>query len=115
MKQRGKQKKKNEKKWRQPQRTLDNVKHPNIWLIGVPEADRNKYHEKRLEEIIVENFPIMGKEIVTQIQETERVPNRINPRQNTQRHILIKLANLKHKEQKSREELIPILSTQTLP
>ena len=29
----------------------------------------------------------MGKEIVTQIQETQRVPNRINPRQNTPRHI----------------------------
>ena len=37
----------------------DNVKHPNIWII--------KYHEKILGEIIVENFPKMGKEIVTQI------------------------------------------------
>ena len=41
----------------------------------------------------------MGKEIVTQVQETQRVPNRINPRQNTPRHILIKLAKIKHKEQ----------------
>ena len=41
----------------------------------------------------------MGKEIVTQVQETKRVPNRINPRQNTPRHILIKLTNIKHKEQ----------------
>ena len=40
-------------------------------------------------EIIVENFPKMGKEIITQVQETQRVPNRINPRQNTPRHILI--------------------------
>ena len=39
----------------------------------------------------------MGKEIITQVQETQRVPNRINPRQNTPRHILIKL--IKHKEQ----------------
>ena len=30
--------------------------------------------------MIVENFPIIGKEIVTQVQETHRVPNRINPR-----------------------------------
>ena len=36
-------------------------------------------HEKILE-IIVENFPKTGKEIVTQVQETQRVPNRINPR-----------------------------------
>ena len=41
----------------------------------------------------------MGKEIITHVQETQRVPNRINPRQNTPRHILIKLTNIKHKEQ----------------
>jgi len=41
----------------------------------------------------------MGKEIVTQIQETHRVPNRINPRQNTTRYILIKLTKTKNKEQ----------------
>jgi len=41
----------------------------------------------------------MRKEIITQVQETQRVPNRINPRQNTSRHILIKLTKIKHKEQ----------------
>ena len=41
----------------------------------------------------------MEKEIATQVQETQRVPNRINPRQNTTRHILIKLTKIKHKEQ----------------
>ena len=40
----------------------------------------------------------MGKEIVTQVQETQRVPNRINPRRNTPRHILIKLTKIKKKE-----------------
>ena len=70
----------------------DNVKCPNIWIIGVPE-DKKKGHEKILEEIIVENFPKMGKEIATQVQKTQRVPNRINPRWNTPRHILIKLTN----------------------
>ena len=69
----------------------DNVKHPNIQIIGVPEEeDKKKDHEKILEEIIVE---------ITQVQETQRVPKRINPRQNTQRHILIKLTKIKHKEQ----------------
>ena len=52
-----------------------------------------------VEEIIVENFPKMGKEIITQVQETQRVPNRINSRQNTPRNILIKLTKIKHKEQ----------------
>ena len=41
----------------------------------------------------------MGKEIATQAQETQRVPNRINPRWSTPRHILIKLTKIKHKEQ----------------
>ena len=41
----------------------------------------------------------MGKEIATQVQETQRVPNGINARQNTPRHILIKLTKIKHKEQ----------------
>ena len=49
-------------------------------IIGVPEEDKKKDHEKILEEIIVENFPKMGKEIITQVQEAQRVPNRINPR-----------------------------------
>ena len=53
----------------------DNVKCPNIQIIGVPEEeDKKKGHEKRLEEIIAENFPQMGKEIVTQVQEMQRVP-----------------------------------------
>ena len=59
----------------------DNVKCPNIQIIGVPEEeDKKKDREKILEEIIVENFPKMGKGIITQVQETQRVPNRINPR-----------------------------------
>ena len=68
----------NEDNLRDPQ---DSVKSPNIRIIGVPEEeDKKKDHEKILEEIIVENFPKMGKEIATQVQETQRVPNRINPR-----------------------------------
>ena len=43
----------------------DNVTCPNIRTIGVPEEDKKKDHEKILEEIIVENFPKMGKEIIT--------------------------------------------------
>ena len=85
----------------------DNIKCSNIRIIGVPEEeDKKKDHEKILQEIIVENFPKMGKEITTQVQETQRVPNRINPRRNTPRHILMKLTKVKHKEQilKAREK-----------
>ena len=40
----------------------------------------------------------MGKEIVNQVQEAQRVPYSINPRRNTPRNILIKLSEIKHKE-----------------
>ena len=69
----------------------DNVKCLNTRIIGVPEEDKKKGCEKILEEIKVENIPKMRKEITTQVQETQRAPNRINPRQNIPRHILIKL------------------------
>ena len=59
----------------------DNVKRPNNRILGVPEEeDKKKDHEKTLEEIIVENFPKMRKEIITQVKETPRVQNRINTR-----------------------------------
>ena len=74
------------------------MKLPNIRIIGVPEEGKKKGCEKILKKIIVENFPKMEKEIVTQVQETQRVSNRINPRRNTPRHILIKLAKIKHKK-----------------
>ena len=68
----------------------DNIKCNNVRIIGVPEGEeRQKGLEKIFEEIIVENFPNMGKEIATQVQEAQRVPYRINPRRNTPRHIVI--------------------------
>ena len=68
-------------------------------MIGVPEEEeKKKGTEKIFEEIIVENFPNMGKEIVNQVQEEQRVPYRINPRRNTPRHILIKLSKIKYTE-----------------
>ena len=59
----------------------DNIKRTNILIIGVPEEEeKKKGTEKIFDEIIVENFPNIGKEIVDQVQETQRVPYRINPR-----------------------------------
>ena len=75
------------------------VKHTNIWIIGVPEEEeKDKGSDKIFEEIIVKNFPNMGKEIATKVQEEQRVPYRINPRRNMPRHILIKLSKTKYKE-----------------
>ena len=76
----------------------DNIKITNIWIIGIPEEEKKKGFQKIFEEIIVENFPNMGKEIINQVQEAQRVPYRINPRRNTPTHILIKLWKTKLKE-----------------
>ena len=77
----------------------DNIKHTNIRIIGVQEEEeKKKGTEKMFEEIIVENFPNMGKEIVYQVQEAQRVLPNINPRRNTPGHILIKLSKIKYKE-----------------
>ena len=70
--------------------------HP---YYGVTEGEeREKGTEKIFQEIIAENFPTMGKKSLTQIQEAQRVPYKINPRRNTPRHILIKLTKIKDKE-----------------
>ena len=59
----------------------DNIKCTNIWITVVPEEEeKKKAYKKNFEEIIVENFPNMEKEIVKQFQEAQRVSYRINPR-----------------------------------
>ena len=43
-----------------------------IWIIGVPEEEKKKKaYEKIFEEIIVENFPNMKREIVNHVQEAQ--------------------------------------------
>ena len=50
----------------------NNIKCTNIQIIGVPEEEeKNKGYDKIFEEIIVENFPNMEKEIVNQVQEPQ--------------------------------------------
>ena len=75
----------------------DNIKCTNIRIIGLPEEEeKKKEYQKIFEEIVVENFPNMEKEIVK--SKRHRVPYRINPKINMPRHILIKLTKTKHKE-----------------
>ena len=50
----------------------DNVKCTNIRITGAPEGEeREKGTEKIFPEIRAENFPNMGKEPLTQIQEAQ--------------------------------------------
>ena len=74
----------------------DNIKCTNIQVIGVSEEkEKKKGSEKTFEEIIVENFPTMGKEIVNQVQKVQRVLYRTNTRRNMPRHILITISKIK--------------------
>ena len=78
----------------------DNIKCTNICIIGVPEGgerERERGLEKIFEEIIAENLPNLEEERVTQVQEVQRVPYRINPQRNTPRHIVIKIIKIKDK------------------
>ena len=46
----------------------DNITTPHhIWIIGVSEEEKKKEYEKNFEEIILENFPNIKKEIVNQV------------------------------------------------
>ena len=47
---------------------------------------------------MAENLPNMGKKIVNQVQESQRVEGRINPRRNTQKHILITLTKIRDRD-----------------
>ena len=63
------------------------MKCTNIHTAGVPEGEeREKGPEKIFKEIIAENFPNMGKEIVNQVQEVQRVPGKIKPWRETLTH-----------------------------
>ena len=77
----------------------DSIKPTNIRIMAVPEEEeKNKGTEKIFEEIRVENFPNMGKEILKQVQEVQKVSGRIYPRRNMLSHLLIKLTKIKYKE-----------------
>ena len=78
----------------------DNMKHSNIRIIGVPEGEEQQQEVENLfEQITKENFPNLVKEIDFQeVQESQRVPKKLNPKRNTPRHIIIKLPKIKDKE-----------------
>ena len=77
----------------------DNLKHSNIRIIGVPEGEQQQEIENLFEQIMKENFPNLVKEVNFQeVQETQKVPKKLDPKRNTPRHIIIKLPKIKDKE-----------------
>ena len=74
----------------------DNFKCANIQTIGVPTGEEEEQEiENLFEKILKENFPNLVKEIDLKVQEAQRVPNKLDPKRNTPRHIIITLAKMK--------------------
>ena len=91
-----KQLRKNEEGLREMQ---NNMKRNNICIIGIQEGAEEEQGNKNLfEKVMMENFPNLRREKITQIQETQRVPSKRNPKRPTARHIIIKMANFQDKE-----------------
>ena len=77
----------------------DNMKHKNIHIIGILEGEEEEQGiENLFEKVMMENFPNLMRKKVTQIQETQRVSSKRNPKRPTGRHIIIKMANFQDKE-----------------
>ena len=70
----------------------------NIHIMGIPEGKESKQGIKNIfEEIMSENFPNLGKEKDTQVQEAQ-TPNNLEPKRPAPRHIIIKVTRHKDKE-----------------
>ena len=77
----------------------DNMKRNNIRIIGTPEGEEEDQGIENLsEKVMMENFPNMMREKVTQMHETQRIPRNRNPKRPTTRHIIIKMAKFQDKE-----------------
>ena len=77
----------------------DNMKRNNIRIIGIPEGEEEEEQgiESLFEKVMMENFPNLMREKVTQIQETQRVPINRSPKRPTSGHVIIKMAKLQDK------------------
>ena len=65
---------------------------------GIRKRRREKGTQSVIEEVIAENVPSLGKEIVSQAMEVHRSPNTRDPRKTTPRHIIIKMAKINDKD-----------------
>ena len=74
-----------------------NMKCNNIHIIGIVEEEEQGV-ENLFEQVMMENFPNLMREKVTQIQKSHGVPSKRNPKRPTARHIIIKMAKFQDKE-----------------
>ena len=76
-----------------------NLKHSNVYIIGVPEGkEKEQEIGNLLEKIRKENLPNLVKKIDMQVQEAQKVPDKMEVKRPTPRHIIIKIPKFKEKE-----------------
>ena len=73
------------------------MKHNIIHIRGVPEKRRDQRIKKLFEDIMTKHVPNLVKEKDTQVQEAQIVPNKMDPKRSTLRHIIMKMAKAKEK------------------
>ena len=84
----------------------DNFKRSNIHITGVPEGEEEEQETGNLsQKIVKENFPNLVKEIYMQVQEAQRVPNKMDAKRPTPGHSIIKGQRLKIKTFKKKKIL----------
>ena len=76
----------------------DNMKCNGIRIIGIPQVEEEEGIENLFEKVMMENFPNLMREKVTQIHESQRVPSKMNTKRPTATHIIIKMAKFQEKE-----------------
>ena len=77
----------------------DNMKQNNTYIIGISEREKEEQGiENLFEKAMMENFPNLMREKVTQIQESQRVPIKRNSKKPSSRCIIIKMAKFQDKE-----------------
>ena len=77
----------------------DNMKCNNIHIIGIAEGEQEEQGiENLFEKVMMENFPTLMREKLTQIQGAQRGPIKRNLKRSTVRHIIIKMAKFQDKE-----------------
>ena len=77
----------------------DNTKRNNTHIIGIAEGEEEEHGiEILFEKVMMENFSNLMREKVTQIQESQKVPMKRNPKRPTSRHIIVKMAKLQDRE-----------------
>ena len=74
------------------------MKCNNIRIIGIPEEAEEQGIENLFAKVMMENFPNLMTEKVKQIQQSQRIPIKRNPKRPTTRHIITKMAKFQDKE-----------------